>query len=97
MLETLTKEHWAEHLNRTFRLDSGKEQPFEVRLVEVHSLGNARNEQREPFSLLFQAPQEPLLDQGIYTLHNSKLGTMELFLVPLGPKGDGLCYEAVFT
>jgi len=97
MLENLTIEHWAEHVNQAFRLDCGMQKPLEVQLVEVKSLGNARNGQREPFSLLFQAPREPLLDQGIYSLHNSKLGTLELFLVPLGPDADGLSYEAVFT
>jgi hypothetical protein len=97
MLENLTKDHWADQLNQTFRLDSGMEEPLEVRLVEVKSLGSARNGQREPFSLLFQAPREPLLDQGIYTVQHPALGMLGLFLVPLGPDGDGLYYEAVFT
>lgn len=67
-------------------------------LAELASLGDRSTiGKREPFSLLFHAPVDALYPQRIYTLEHERLGTMDLFLVPLGPEGDAMRYEAVFT
>jgi len=46
---------------------------------------------------MFLSPRGPFLPQAIYPLANPALGTLEIFLVPLGPQGDANSYEAVFT
>jgi hypothetical protein len=35
--------------------------------------------------------------QGIYRLELPERGHAELFVVPIGPDGDGMRYEAVFN
>lgn len=52
---------------------------------------------REPFSLVFRGPAEPALAQAIQPLRHPRLGTLALFLVPIGADGDGRRYEAVFA
>jgi hypothetical protein len=49
------------------------------------------------FSLLFVAPAGPWLPQAIYPVTHPALGTMEIFLVPVGPAQGGNGYHAVFT
>lgn len=52
---------------------------------------------REPFSVVFVTDSDDNHGQQIYTLKHPELGAVEMFLVPLGPKGDGMRYEAVIT
>jgi hypothetical protein len=68
-------------------------------LVEVTVLGGegGASARRQPFSLLFRGPRVPLLPQRIYRLEHERMGALDLFIVPLGPDGDGLRYEAIFT
>ncbi|MHB8271040.1 DUF6916 family protein [Bradyrhizobium sp.] len=49
------------------------------------------------FSLIFVAPKGPWLGQGIYPVQHPALGTMEIFLVPVGPAFGGNSYQAIFT
>jgi hypothetical protein len=49
------------------------------------------------FSLLFVAAAGPWLPQAIYPVEHPELGTMEIFLVPIGPVQGGNGYQAVFT
>jgi hypothetical protein len=49
------------------------------------------------FSLLFVAPAGPWLPQDVYPVQHPALGTMEIFLVPVGPTSGGNGYHAVFT
>jgi hypothetical protein len=35
--------------------------------------------------------------QQIYQVEHPTLGSFELFLVPVGPDEQGMCYEAVFN
>lgn len=69
----------------------------ELVLREAKSLGAAPGEGRAPFSLLFEGPRERPLEQRIYPLRHAGLGVLEIFLVPLGLRGEGATYEAVFT
>lgn len=52
---------------------------------------------RDPFSLIFLGPDEPLLPQAIYALRHAHLGVLEIFLVPIARDADGVRYEAIFT
>lgn len=52
---------------------------------------------QEPFSLAFSA-QPPVREQRIYRLEHAALGSVDLFLVPIGREPDGrIRYEAVFN
>ena len=102
MLETLTRDDFAQRVNETFRLDLGADFPgvdaIELTLVEAKAieLSQDHGDRRAPFSLLFRGPAEPVLNQSTYPLDNGTLGRLEIFLVPIGPDQDGMCYEAVF-
>jgi hypothetical protein len=49
------------------------------------------------FSLVFATPRGPWLQQSIYPMRHAALGTMEIFLVPIGPQAEGNGYQAIFT
>lgn len=52
---------------------------------------------RQPFSLTFRGPTEPLLPQATYPVEHAELGAFALFVVPIGQDAGGTLYEAVFT
>lgn len=83
------------HQGETFALQAAGNE-LTMRLIEVQRLGTAVRE-GGAFSLLFTAPPGPFLPQAIYPVAHPALGTLELFVVPLGPKDGGNQYEVVFT
>jgi len=92
----LTHETFAPCLGQPFQIETDAEPALDCELVEV----TPRSEQRDgrrPFSLLFRGPAAPILPQRIYRLRHPTLGELDLFLVPIGPSGDGIGYEAVFN
>ena len=91
-LETLTVDQFRERLNDRFQVAPGDGEPFEVELVEVTEIAREPGG-RAPFSLVFQGGPSPPLEQAIYRVEHDGLGTIEIFLVPIGPDR----YEAVFT
>ena len=52
---------------------------------------------RPPFSLIFVAKQERVLPQRLYRIEHEGLGTMALFLVPVGKDASGVQYQALFN
>jgi len=68
--------------------------PFESR-QRRRSRGPAPR--REPFSLYFVGPVQPILPQATYTLRGQEHTFDKLFIVPIGQDGDATEYEAVFT
>jgi hypothetical protein len=105
MLDKLTIDDFLAHVNGKFQVQlDGTEgeqtiEPLELALVEVSSLGTTIKEsgKRQSFSILFLGPYQPVLPQQIYTLRHQKMGRLPLFLVPLGPRDEGMLYEAVFS
>jgi hypothetical protein len=51
----------------------------------------------EPFSLLLRGPRDPSLPQATYTLRHPRLGTIQLFLVPLERGAQDTRYEVLFN
>ncbi len=49
---------------------------------------------RQQFSLVFSGPVERVLPQRTYAVRHPDLGDLGLFLVPLGPQGGAMRYEA---
>ena len=97
MLSHLTHADFTDRLHETFRIDLGSS-TLEVELIAAELLGPApETGRREPFSVLFQGPKEPILPQQIYRLEHPQMGTLEVFLVPIGPNPKGQRYELVFT
>ena len=96
MSNTLTYDHFAniEGGDVTLSVD---DQHLTANIFEVSKLTKHGDAERDPFSVLFYIQhQEPLLQQ-TYQVSHPTLGNIDIFLVPLGPKGEGMSYEAVFT
>jgi hypothetical protein len=98
-LAELTVEDFRPLLRARFILEGGArsehnggEVTFEVELVEATVIPREPNG-RTPFSLEFQGDPEHTLPQGIYKVEHERLGTLEIFLVPIAAGR----YEAVFT
>lgn len=75
--------------------------PVDLTLIEVKSLAreddSLPDDAREPFSLLFRGPNDPMLEQMTYHLEHDSLGELDVFLVPIHPDADGPLYEAIFN
>lgn len=98
MLESLTRESFEARQGETFhvRFDDGT--ALELRLAEIRgATAKTARVGREPFSLVFRGPPRPILPQRTYALENSQMGSLPLFLVPLGPDAGEMRYEAVFS
>jgi len=104
MLNELTAESFQPHLDETFtvRVDliDSAYPTMDLTLVSVSPLGRppaADEDRRHAFALLFQGPAEPVLAQRMFQVDNERLGSLDLFLVPVGSDREGMQYEAVFT
>ncbi len=97
MLESLTKESWSEHLWTSFELTGEGSATLPLVLVEITALGSGAAGRRDPYSLVFRGPPAPILPQRIYRIRHGRMGELEIFLVPIGPDGEGMRYEAIFT
>jgi hypothetical protein len=98
-LDALEHADFAAHLGTTFRLRLADGAALDVVLEEAspHPHLPPQPGRRRGFSLVFRSSSPGHLPQGIYRLDHEAMGAMELFLVPIGPRGDGMCYEAVFN
>ena len=103
MLENFTSDTFAPLTGQVFRAVPASGEPFELVCSACEETrygppeqwsGNGR---RVPFSLLFHARDGRYVPQQTFMLHHPDLGEFPLFLVPLGPDGDGMRYEAVIS
>lgn len=98
MREHLTRTHFIGCVNEHFRIYADNTN-IDVELVQADVLGAHVDGpgRREPFSLIFRGPTQPVLPQRIYRIEHAELGTLEIFLVPIGPDQDSMLYQAVFS
>ncbi len=82
-----------------FAADMGNGETLPLTLASVSVGGAAAPDGgRAPFSLLFRSGRRDFhLPQGIWPLCHEEFGRVGVFLVPIGPDGSGMCYEAVFN
>ena len=52
---------------------------------------------RRPFALLFHGPLTPILPQAMYRFEHPAFSPLGIFIVPVGPQGDRMRYEAIFA
>jgi hypothetical protein len=94
-LAPLTLDDFASHLDAIFKMHSPAG-IVPLQLTKAEGLGHAKRA-GGAFSLLFVAPIGPWLPQSTYPIEHPTLGTMNIFLVPIGPVSDGNGYQAVFA
>lgn len=99
-LSDLTRTDFEVHLHGGFQVNVDGFGTLTLELVEVAALGmeSARPDGRQPFSLIFRGPCEPILAQQTCRLAHEAMGELDLFVVPLGPdRAGGIRYEAIFA
>ena len=96
-MDLLSLDHFAGCLNDTFSADLQGMQAAFV-LVEARPLPvSGPHALRAPFSLVFHNASALLLPQQTYRMHHPRLGTQEIFLVPVAQDTTGFLYQAVFN
>lgn len=98
-LSVVTHEDFEPCLNGRFSVKTEQENGPQLELIEIKPLGERSPDARirQPFSLLFRGPSEPMLPQQMYQLENPDCGELLLFLVPVGPDEKGMLYDTVFN
>ena len=66
-------------------------------LTQVRRLPSHALRANPPFSFTLRGPRNQPLGQGTHPLRHPEHGRLELFMVPIGPDGIGLCYEVTFN
>ena len=103
MLDKIKSSDFSPYLNQTFHIHAEASKPLEAELVDVtefkpRSDQDTESSKRNPFSIIFSCAQDQPLEQKIYKVEHDEMGTLELFLVPIGPDKNGLFqYEALFN
>jgi hypothetical protein len=95
MIENLTRDRFAEHLDTDFTFHFSNGNSEQARLVEVSEL--QRNRSQEGFSILFLAAQTAPVTQELIRVEHAEMGGFELFVVPVGKTEKGIEYEAIFN
>lgn len=96
MLENLSLATFTALLNTDFRIFRNSDEPaVVVKLAKAVDLGSTSRQ--EQFSILFCGLPEQPLGQGLYRLDHDRLGSFDLFIVPVGRDAQGYQYEAIFN
>ena len=103
-LEHLTAERFAELVQTPFQVSG---EPGLVVNLELAAITVTRPDTRddlspggpmsEGFSLLFNGPANPPLAQRMYGFAHERLGSFDLFIVPVSAAGELRQYEAVLN
>ena len=94
-LREITVEDFSDVLGAEFRLKTETGQSLSVELIEAEPLGSG-GVRRRPFSIVFRAPRQVRLTQGIYKLQHSRLGSMNLLMTPVDLPARSNHLQAVF-
>jgi hypothetical protein len=91
-LKTLSFQDFVPYRNAMFRVEEAAGYELELSDLTDHS-----NAQLDQFSLIFTSLILPWLPQGTYTLVHADQTEIILFIVPIGPIGNTMRYECVFS
>ena len=100
-LDRVAHADFAGHLSDVFQLSVAPDRSLDMELIACTRFGGRTgsvpsSDWREPFSLLFRLADHTRLPQRIYSVSHPRMGSMQLFLVPIGPDERGMRLEAVF-
>ena len=91
-----TVEEFQSEVGETFDLSYGRTRVV-LTLIRAERRGTPRDGSRPPFALLFHGPITPLVPQATYRFDHPRLGAFDMFIVPVGPDGESMQYEAIFN
>lgn len=86
-------------LHQTFLMNVPDGSTQAIELIEVRDLGErvSGDARLENYALLFRAPGKGHVPQGTYAIEHEAIGTLDVFLVPIGPDTLGMRYEVIFN
>jgi len=99
MLESLTINDFADKIGQPFKIRFEENVEVDLTLSKVDP-GKYKSPVggREPFSLIFNGPENLRLSQGAFPLEHEALGSLPIFIVPVGQNADGtILYQAIFS
>lgn len=99
-LLTLRLEDFEPLIGQTFTFRAGGGHVLSTRLDHGRRLGGSTvpDARRRPFALVFTTEASGVLPQQTVEVANATLGSLEIFVVPVGPDSEGrMQYEAIFT
>jgi hypothetical protein len=95
MIDRLNSKSFSEQLNTTFQVNVPELGVLPLELIEVKEY--EYNPGVEQFILIFRGPKSPWFPQKIHTLQHDVLGTMDLFIGPMGLDDKGMQYQVVIN
>ena len=96
MLDRLRREDFEPLVGQKLKARVG-DASVELELAEATPLKSPSPRETAPFRLILRSRENWRGPQGIYRIEHPSLGPIEMFVVPIGPDGQGLCYEALFN
>jgi hypothetical protein len=99
MTARLSRQLFIDHMGSVFTVLAEGDLAIQLTLVEVNDLGTREvgGATIESYALLFEGPYEPLLNQSTFQFVHPEMGELVIFIVPIGPRGGAMGYEAVFS
>jgi uncharacterized protein DUF6916 len=95
-LDVATATFFRQYLGTAFEMGSPSGDRVRLRLAEVTERPITKNV--EQFSLIFHAPPDRSLSDGLHSIHHESLGAFDLFVVPVGaPNRRRTVYQACFS
>lgn len=95
MAADLQHAEFLKHLNTKFRIRVNESEAVEAELTGVSE--HMVSPRQERFSIVFRAPNEMFLGQGMRPFEHEVMGAFDLFIVPIERDDQGTYYEAVFN
>jgi hypothetical protein len=96
MLDCVTHEHFANLAPEALDLTI-LDRHCHPQVIALQEFAAHPSRAHAPFALVLAAPQDWQFPQGVYSLRHPQLGTLELFMVPIGPCEQGMRYEIIFN
>jgi hypothetical protein len=94
----LSQATFARLVGTAFRVAVAQGRTAAIQLISVRPLAaHGPKPTGEGFSLLFSGSKSELFGQDNFKVGHPRLGSFEMFLVPVGPTGPDQRYEAVFN
>lgn len=96
MLDKLSHSDFENLEDKTFEIDFGEAGRLTAQLEKTAGFDlDSGEDKRDPFSIFLRCAGPPV--QSTYPVTHSKLGKLDLFMVPLEENEKGVLFEAVFT
>jgi hypothetical protein len=98
MLDTLELSDFEPHVNQIIPIRFTPDVVIPATLIEAKTINSSSTLPRKPFALTFRTNQKnEYYSQAIFEIQHPLKGTLEIFLVPIGPDEAGMRYEAIFS